>query len=132
MHRVEIDPSSTSDSPVCVSVAMSNRGKWIPQAQLRDDIEPRSRADIGERVLDLRHGMWIKPMPTPENPVRPALPTVTPRCDGSRVWWSVIDRVTGATLWRFTAVCFETALAEKRRLCDASGGRSGWTYLVRS
>jgi len=131
MHRVEIDPSSTSDSPVCVSVAMSNRGAWIPQAQLRDDLEPRSRAEVGERVFDIRHGMWIKPLPTPENPVRPELPSVTPRSDGSRVFWRVIDERTGATLWSFEAACFETALEEKRRLCSAVGGKSGWAYLQR-
>ena len=77
--------------------------------------------------------MWIKPLPatTPEDRVRPELPTVTASGDGSGVWWAVIDEKTGCTLWRVEARDFRAALDEKRRLCAAVSGKSGWAYLDR-
>jgi len=75
--------------------------------------------------------MWIKPLPatTPEDRVVGA--SIQPCGDGSGVWWAVIDQRTGCTLWRIEARDFRTALDEKRRLCAAVSGKSGWAYLDR-
>ena len=92
---------------------------------------------VGPRAESLRYfdpvlGVWTKPAPV-EMPARgrPAAETVLPRSDGSGVRWGVFDRRSGVKLWEYEAIDFNGALAEKQRLCDGVGARSGWAYLRR-
>lgn len=36
----------------------------------------------------------------------------------------------GSVLWTIEGFDFAAALTEKRRLCQAVGGKSGWAYLA--
>lgn len=101
----------------------------IPASQ--DNPGPRTAPEAPYRGEWCHVNRWWKPVQCNSTPSRylPKGEVAKPISDGSGVHWRVVDRDTGATLWRIEAGDFDRALAEKRRLCRLTGGKSGYAYL---
>lgn len=110
------------------AMKMARRGENIPASQLLDFPREEERQDV--REFDLQLGCWVLPEARISVPERRPGPAPVPYNDGSGTWWIVRDRETGFDLWTVEARDWRGALAEKRRLCALSGGRSRDAVLI--
>lgn len=108
---------------------------WARQVRQRADrpswhVDPRLDREPGMREFDPRSGCWV--LVKAEIPgLRAPRRAPRPFDDGTKQIWVVVCRKTDHVLWKFRAGSWDAALGEKRRLCRASGYRSGDAFLTR-
>ncbi len=108
---------------------MANRGETTPESQKRE-LEPETR-DQCVRQWDYAAGCWVAEPELNQVPDLTRIPGPAPKpvSDGSGRFWDILDRATGARIWRIEAGSWGRALVEKRALCAQAGGKSGFAYL---
>lgn len=115
---------------VAYSHKIANRRPFIPEAQLVEGLEPPPRREVEERVWNSELLVWeLEPTQLSIENHAPRRSSAIPVGDGSGVFWSVIDKATGVTMWVIERVNFVTALDEKRVLCTIAGYSSGGFYI---
>jgi hypothetical protein len=123
------------NAPRGVPVGPPKRDRGVFQARSyqpsrEEKPAPTRFSDDGDRVYDPVTGCDILVIDKSLGvSVRAPGASAIPEKADLGVLWEVRE-TTGQPLWRYRARGWNEALAEKRRLCQAAGGRSGFAYLV--